>query len=192
MPPAPPTAATLASEPLESAWLARLRDAPADARPALVAEAPAAWRSALASLLLGPEPEDALVRAQGLPAALLQSPWPTRLSRLLHEGSYAPRLLALDPAGLSVLDPAVPPVPALAALRAAAAALPLDDALGRVRTHEYLRLCAREVEGAPLEEVGHDLCSPPRACRCCSSSSASRTRSWCSAWASSGATSSTS
>jgi len=157
-------AAAQAPEPLESAWLARLRKASADERPAVVAGAPAAWRSALVALVLGPEPDDAFVRAEGLPAALLQTPWPTRFSRLLHEGSYAPRLLALDPAGLAVLDPTIPPTPALEALRAAVAREPLDDALGRVRTHEYLRLCAREVEGAPLEEVGRDLCSLASAC----------------------------
>lgn len=154
----------MAPEPLPAAWLARLRGTPAPARPALVADAPAAWQPALVGLLDGPEPDDALVRAEGLPAALVQSPWPARFSRLLHEGGYAARLAALDPAAIASLDLARPPTPALEALRAAASREPLDDALGRVRTHEYLRLAAREVEGAPLEEVGGDLCSLAAAC----------------------------
>lgn len=154
----------MAAEPLPTAWLARLRGAAAPERPSVVADAPAAWQPALEGLLRGPEPDDALVRAEGLPAALLQAPWPARFSRLLHEGSYAARLAALDPHALVTLDPAAPAVSALEALRAAASREPLDDALGRVRTHEYLRLCAREVEGAPLEEVGHDLCSLAGAC----------------------------
>lgn len=157
-------AAAMALGPLPAGWLTRLRGAPAGERPALVAAAPAPWQPALAGLLDGPEPDDALVRAEGLPAALLQRPWPLRFSRLLHEGYYAARLAALDPASLAILDPAATPPPAIEALRAAVAREPLDDALGRVRTHEYLRLCAREVEGAPLEEVGHDLCSLASAC----------------------------
>jgi [glutamine synthetase] adenylyltransferase / [glutamine synthetase]-adenylyl-L-tyrosine phosphorylase len=157
-------AAAMAPEPLSSAWLARLRQAPAAERPALVAAAPAPWQPALAALLAGPEPDDALVRAEGLPAPLLHAPWPARFCRLLHEGSYAPRLCALDPAALAQLSPAVVPVPALEALRAAVGREPLDDVLGRVRTGEYLRLCAREVEGAPLEEVGHDLSTLAAAC----------------------------
>lgn len=157
-------AAAMAPEPLPTAWLARLRQAPAAERSGLVAAAPPAWQPALAALIAGPEPDDALVRAEGLPAPLWQAPWPTRFARLLHEGSYAPRLVALDPAALARLEPAAPPVPVLEALRAAVAREPLDDALGRVRTHEYLRLCAREVEGGPLEEVGHDLCTLASAC----------------------------
>jgi glutamate-ammonia-ligase adenylyltransferase len=164
VPPAPPMASAVPPEPLPAAWLTRLRGAPAGERPALVATAPPSWQPALAGLLDGPEPDDALVRAEGLPAALLQSPWPARFSRLLHEGHYAARLAALDPAALAILDPAATPPSALEALRAAVAREPLDDALGRVRTHEYLRLCAREVEGAPLEEVGRDLCSLASAC----------------------------
>lgn len=154
----------MAPEPLPVAWLARLRHAAVAERPGLVAAAPAAWQAALAGLVQGPEPDDALVRAEGLPAALREAPWPARFSRLLHEGSYPAHLAVLEPGGLAGLEPAAPRVPALEALRAAAREGSLDDALGRVRTREYLRLCAREVEGAPLEEVGGDLCSLAAAC----------------------------
>lgn len=151
-------------EPLDPTWLARLRQAPADGRPRVVAAAPLPWQPALQAIVDGPEPEDALVRAQGLPPALLDSPWPARFARLLHEGSYAARLAALDPAGLHGLHPDAPRIAPLQALRAAVAESSLDDALGRVRTHEYLRLAAREVEQAPLEEVGGDLCTLVSAC----------------------------
>lgn len=151
-------------EPLDPAWLARLRQATAGDRGPVVAAAPASWQPALRAVVDGPEPDDALVRAEGLPPALLDTPWPPRFARLLHEGSYAARLAALDPAALHGLAAAAPRVPPLAALRDAVATQALDDALGRVRTHEYLRLAAREVEHAPLEEVGRDLCALASAC----------------------------
>jgi glutamate-ammonia-ligase adenylyltransferase len=151
-------------EPLPPAWLARLRRVATAERPALVAAAPSAWQPALWALVDGPEPDDALVRAEGLPAALLACPWPARFARLLHEGRYAAHLAALDPAAIAGLDPTAPRVPPLEALRDAVRHTSLDDALGRVRTHEYLRLLAREVEGAPLEEVGGGLCTLASAC----------------------------
>ncbi|MCX4243319.1 [protein-PII] uridylyltransferase family protein [Paraliomyxa miuraensis] len=146
-------------------WLGALRKATTtQERIDLVGAAPPAWHETLGSLLDGPEPDQALVRAEGLPAPLWQTPWPARFSRLLHEGSYAARLAALDPTALLALDPTVTDPPPLDALRAAGATCSIDEALGRVRNREYLRLCAREVEGAELEEVGHALSSLCSAC----------------------------
>lgn len=166
----------MGSRPQPPPWLAPLRRAgTVDERARLALAAPAAWHEALLALVHGPEPDEALVRAEGLPATAWQAPWPARFSRLLHEGSYVARLAALDPPAIAELWPAPPsdlpssipssiPSPILATLRTAATAHPLPEALGRVRTREYLRLCAREVEGASLEEVGHDLSALVAAC----------------------------
>jgi glutamate-ammonia-ligase adenylyltransferase len=133
---------------------------PDDSAAALVQAAPEAWRPGLEALLDGPDPTEALHRAAALPpVADGISP---RLARLLHEGPYPGRLVTLSPEAAAVLD--VPEGPRrldtrvlVDQLAARIATDGLDVALGRIRTREYLRLCAREVEGAPLEEVGGDL-----------------------------------
>ncbi|MCA9710614.1 MAG: hypothetical protein KDK70_32530, partial [Myxococcales bacterium] len=151
--------------PLPISWLERLRQAPPGAaRTEVIQAAPEGWQGVLQALHDGPEPDEALVRAQGLPEALWQAPWPERLARLLHEGSYAARLVALSPSAPSVLARSSARRDPAAALREALAEHPIDDALGLVRTHEYLRLLAREVEQAPLEEVGGDLSALVSAC----------------------------
>ena len=134
----------MGTEPTPASWPARLRKAEASQRDAIVAEAPAGWREPLRALLDGPEPDEALTRAAGLPEPVLAAPWPARLSRLLHEGSYPARLLALYPEALAGLHPEAPPADPLAALRQAVGEASLDDALGRVRSTEYLRLAARD------------------------------------------------
>ncbi|MCA9655822.1 MAG: hypothetical protein KC501_38305 [Myxococcales bacterium] len=154
----------MGSEPNPVPWPARLRKAEPGQRDAIVAQAPTGWREPLRALLEGPEPEEALTRAAGLPEPIQATPWPVRLSRLLHEGSYPARLLALYPEALAGLHPEAPPADPLAALRQAVGEASLDDALGRVRSTEYLRLAAREVEGAPLEETGGALSDLVAAC----------------------------
>lgn len=145
-------------------WPSRLRRAEPGARDALVAQAPPSWQHSLRALLEGPEPDDALTRAEGLPEPVQARPWPRRLSRLLHQGSYPARLVSLVPEALDELLDDTPRVDPLVALRAAVGQRSLDDALGHVRTAEYLRLAAREVEDAPLEEVGGDLSTLVSAC----------------------------
>ncbi|MEX1369469.1 MAG: hypothetical protein AB1Z98_40455, partial [Nannocystaceae bacterium] len=148
----------MGSEPTPPSWPTRLRQTPVEQRNALVQQAPAPLHPALRSLLSGPEPDDALLRAEGLPSSMLEGPGSARVARLLHEGSYPARLLALHPPARQVLlDRANAPSPAVALRDQLEQDVSLDDALGRVRTEQYLRLAAREVEGAPLEEVGGDL-----------------------------------
>ncbi len=161
--PAVPPSCAMAPPPLPPDWLARLRQAPPEQRPGLVATAPAPWAATLLALVEGPEPDDAIVRAQGLPEAIRAQPWPPRLSRLLHEGSYAARLCALHPPAVDVLASEAPVDP-LAELRAAVAQHPLSVALGRVRTRHYLRLAALEVEGATVEQVGRGLSALVQGC----------------------------
>ncbi|MCH9681532.1 MAG: hypothetical protein K0V04_08875, partial [Deltaproteobacteria bacterium] len=150
--------------PLPPDWLARWRQTPSAERAAMLATAPPGWVPSLRPLLTGPEPEQALVRAEGLPPVLLERPWPPRLSRLLHEGSYVARLCALWPAALEVLADDARPGDPLTELRTAAAKHSLPDALGRVRTCQYLWLAAQETEGAPLELVGRGLSALVEAC----------------------------
>ncbi|MEM9461164.1 MAG: hypothetical protein AAGF11_43775 [Myxococcota bacterium] len=152
-------------DPLPSSWLDRLRSTlTRPERTLMVRTAPLPWQGVLQALVDGPEPDQALVRAQGLPAELWQAPFSPRLARLLHEGSYAARLVGLDPTARHGLDPDAPRLAPIQALRQQLTARTLDEALGIVRTHEYLRLAAREVEDAPLEEVGGDLCTLVSAC----------------------------
>lgn len=125
---------------------------------------PAGWQAGVDILCHGADPVGALALAASLPDPILaRDTFPAPLARLLHQGGYAARLLALDPAAVRVLDERVGA--AAAAGRATLVdelrdALNREDAgcaIGRVRTREYLRLARREVEGAPLEEVGGDL-----------------------------------
>lgn len=136
---------------------ARLRDAPAR-RTEEIAAAPVSWRATLRAVVEGPDPDAALRRAAGLDAEDAPNP---RLARLLHEGPYPAHLLSLYPGAAQVLDaPAGPkPISSEATVAALVDSAPADRAraFGQLRTRAYLRLCAREVEGAPLEEVGRDL-----------------------------------
>ncbi len=154
-----PPSATMGPGPLPPSWLDRLRGAPSAERRSIAASAPVGWPAILTGLVDGPEPEPALVRAQGLPAAMFEAPWPPRLTHLLHHGSYPARLVSLDPSASDVLSPDAEYSGPAEALEHALAHHPIDEALGRVRTREYLRLAAREVEGGSLEEVGGDLCT---------------------------------
>ena len=86
---------------------------------------------------------------------------PRRLGRLLHEGTYPARLLGTLPEAADTLrapeSPAPLPEDAIDRVLDDAASSGLAEALGRLRTTEYVRLAAREIENAPLEEVGRDL-----------------------------------
>ena len=153
------------------ALLQRLADAQDQReRQAIVDEAPRPWQPAMRVLAVGPEPAGAARRALGLPPIARRRPMPMALARLLHQGSYPARLCSLAPEALSVLDddedPHVPlDTDALAdELLAAMRSGDPDDAIGRLRTREYLRLSRREVEGAPLERVGTDLSNLATAC----------------------------
>lgn len=126
-----------------------------------------AWRDVLAAIEAGPEPNDALLRALRLPDAVLAVPDPPRsLGAVLSHGNYPARLLTLEPAALDVLrhraalhrDALLPDL--IAAMEAHGPA----PALGRTRTRIYLDLCRREIENAPLEEVGGGLSGLAAAC----------------------------
>ncbi len=120
--------------------------------------APAHWRAALRELGEGPDPAAALRRAAALGG---DAPPSARLARVLHEGPYPAQLLSLDASAAEVLDAPAGPLPVSrdTVVEALTSGSPREraDVFGRVRTRQYLRLCAREVEGAPLEEVGRDL-----------------------------------
>jgi len=147
--------------------LERLHGLDGSARAALVAELPGLWRTAGEGLLAGPDPDGAIQRALSLPDAVLASaPSPTTID-LLHQGSYPARLMRLLDASAvaAVLADQLAPEPSLAAQ--------FDEAIGRygpgegiarVRTRSYLRLARREVEHAPLEEVGAALSELAGAC----------------------------
>ncbi|MEM6292127.1 MAG: hypothetical protein AAGA54_12705 [Myxococcota bacterium] len=124
--------------------------------------------SGLHALLEGPCPDEAMARALGLPEAVPTTAFGAPLARLLHQGSYPARLLALVPEAADVLGETCPPNPGVAGLLAQIDAErgghDLATALGRVRTREYLRLCRAEVEREPLERVGEALCDLAEAC----------------------------
>jgi glutamate-ammonia-ligase adenylyltransferase len=152
-----------------AARLQALATAPPGARQGLVDAAPPEQELSLRALVHGPDPEGAVRRAASLPAAILaQGELAPRLCRLMHEGSYPARLLTLHPPAAEVLRAPVGAAPlssdAIDLVLADAAASTLPDALGRLRTTEYVRLAAREIENAPIEEVGGDLCTLVTAC----------------------------
>ncbi len=122
----------------------------------------------LEALREGPCPQEAVARALGLPASVPGAAFTPALGMLMHQGSYPARLLSILPQAWDVLAPKALPSPGRQVLREAiatqAAEHGLAEALGRVRTREYLRLCRAEVEGAPLEAVGGDLCRLAEAC----------------------------
>jgi glutamate-ammonia-ligase adenylyltransferase len=152
--------------------LERLRQLGPDdetSRERLVAEqADPERRAWLLALLHGPDPEGALQRALSLPAALLREP-PSRTSAaLLQQGSYPARLMRLldvDTVREVLADiPIAEPEPETGRLfelfelfDAALAKYDLAEAIARVRTRVYLSLARRELEHAPLEEVGGAL-----------------------------------
>jgi glutamate-ammonia-ligase adenylyltransferase len=131
-------------------------------------EAPSGWQRAIDRLRDGPDAAGALLRAGRLPDACLSEPFPPALIDLLHQGNYPTRLLALDPTAIDVLREEQTETRStttlLAQLRAAAARDGLEAAVARVRNREYLRLARREVEEAPVEEVGAGLCDLFSAC----------------------------
>jgi glutamate-ammonia-ligase adenylyltransferase len=142
------------------------------ARRAALEPLPPPWRDAMASLVAGPDPERALLNAVGLPDAALERPLSRRLCRLLHHGGYAARMLALDPKAVLQLEDAWRPRPPhaldrltrreLARLRGQGHDAAMAIAL--TRTRAMLWLMAREIEGAPLEEVGRGLSGLVAAC----------------------------
>lgn len=155
----------MALVPIETV-LQRIAEAGDDStRRALLEQAPAQWRASLAVLIAGPEPTVALHRALALPPEVRQRPFGRALSRLLHQGNYPARLCALVPAAVDVLaDDADPDATIDAAglteeFAQALRARDPDSAIGAIRTREYLRLSRREVEAAPLERVGTELCT---------------------------------
>ena len=161
------------SEPAPSieALLQRLADANDDReRQAVVDAAPSPWQPAIRVLAVGPEPAGAARRALSLPPVARHQPMPMALARLLHQGSYPARLCTLAPDALPVLDDADDPHAPLDGTALADELLEAmkrgdpDEAIGRLRTREYLRLSRREVEGAPLERVGTDLSTLATAC----------------------------
>ena len=121
-------------------------------------------REALRGLIDGPDPEGAIQRALTLPA--LRDPIGRNMAALLHQGSYPARLMRLldDETVRAVLaEDAVQP--SLTELFAAAhERYGVAEAIARVRTRSYLALARRELEHAPLEEVGGALSDLAGAC----------------------------
>jgi glutamate-ammonia-ligase adenylyltransferase len=157
-----------------AAILERLRGLGIAEREALVLEqSDASLREWLLALLHGPDPEGALQRALSLPAALLREP-PSRTSAaLLQQGSYPARLMRLLDVDtvrevLADIPVAEPETGRLFELfeffDAALRKYELGEAIARVRTRVYLSLARRELEHAPLEEVGGALSDLAAAC----------------------------
>lgn len=146
------------------------RDKPA--RVAVLDPLPIVWREALDALIAGPDPDRALLNAVGLPDSILERPLSRRLSRLLHYGGYAARMLALDPKAVLQLEDSWRPRPPHALDRLIRRELArlrsqghdAGTAIALTRTRAMLWLMAREIEGAPLEEVGRGLSSLVAAC----------------------------
>jgi glutamate-ammonia-ligase adenylyltransferase len=138
-----------------------------DARATWVAQLEGRWRAAFERLLAGPDPSGAIQRALSLPTPQLASvPSPTMID-LLHQGSYPARLMRLLDAQTvaSVLAEDAAPEPNFAAqLEQAIARHGPAEGIARVRTRAYLRLARRELEHAPLEEVGAALSELAGAC----------------------------
>jgi glutamate-ammonia-ligase adenylyltransferase len=130
-------------------------------------------RAWLLALLHGPDPEGAIQRALSLPAALLREPPSHTSAALLQQGSYPARLMRLlDVAAvrevLADIPVAEPETGRLFELfelfDAALLEYDLGEAIARVRTRVYLSLARRELEHAPLEEVGGALSDLVAAC----------------------------
>lgn len=138
-------------------------------RRAVVDDAPARWQTFLRVLAAGPEPAEAARRGLGLRPTAARPP-PLALARLLHQGSYPARLAALvdDLEGaLADEEDATAGAPLDATLDALDPVIDrvgVDEAIGRARTREYLRLCRLEVEGASLERIGAALSALVEGC----------------------------
>lgn len=148
------------------AQLVRLSDLAPELRAAAITELDQDWREPLLRLLAGPEPDAALQRLITLPKLLDLPPSPSLID-LLHQGAYPARLMRLlDPIEVhALLAESMPDDPPLAdQLERAIAKHGPEAGLGRVRTREYLRLARRELEHAPLEEVGGALSDLGAAC----------------------------
>ncbi|KIG12888.1 Glutamate-ammonia-ligase adenylyltransferase [Enhygromyxa salina] len=125
------------------------------------------WRTPLQQLLAGPEPDAAIQRALTLPTTHLREPPSSTFVALLHQGSYPTRLMRLLDAPLvhALLVPNAPRQPSVSEqIEAALAEHPVAEAIARVRTRNYLWLARRELEHAPLEEVGRALSDVAGAC----------------------------
>ncbi|WP_146155175.1 hypothetical protein [Enhygromyxa salina] len=149
------------------AALERLHDLDPAERRTFVAGLDPRWRAPLDHLLAGPDPDGALQQALSLPSAhRRESPSLTSVD-LLHQGSYPARLMRLlEPELVRELlaDEPVREPPLSEQLEAALAKHDLAEAIARVRTRSYLVLARRELEHAPLEEVGAALSDIASAC----------------------------
>jgi glutamate-ammonia-ligase adenylyltransferase len=128
--------------------------------------APSEWRDVLERLAEGPDREGATLRAGQLPDPCLDRPFPDALCSLLHQGGYPARMLTLDPTAIDVLGPDYAGRAGEVAdgLRTLADEVGIEEAIARTRNREYLWLARREVESAPLEEVGAALSELVGAC----------------------------
>ncbi len=135
---------------------------------AAIAGASSRVQAGLEALREGPCPDEAIARCISLPDSVPPDAFGPALARLLHQGSYPARLLSILPEAQDVLADAPLPPPGraqlLALIEQERERFGLATALGRVRTHEYLRLCRAEVEGEPLEAVGGALSHLAEAC----------------------------
>jgi glutamate-ammonia-ligase adenylyltransferase len=150
-----------------TAMLERLHALEPSSRATWVAELADPLRTTFERLLAGPDPSGAIQRALSLPASLLAEPLPAAMIELLHQGSYPARLMRLldAPTVAAVLADQVAPEPGLPAqLEQAIARHGAAEGIARVRTRAYLRLARRELEHAPLEEVGAALSDLAGAC----------------------------
>ncbi|MFO7567766.1 MAG: hypothetical protein R6X02_34305 [Enhygromyxa sp.] len=150
-----------------AATLGRLHALEPEGRATFVAGLGGAWRRAFEGLLAGPDPGGAIQRALSLPPALMAEPPPSAMIELLHQGSYPARLMRLldAPTVAAVLADQPAPEPSFAALlEQAVARHGAAEGIARVRTRAYLRLARRELEHAPLEEVGAALSELAGAC----------------------------
>lgn len=140
------------------------------------ASLPLHWAARLNALVEGVEPREALSRLLLLPESFWQSPWPSTLDPLFHEGSYGVRLLGIllrehpDPAAL-IQDLAHAPLrfPTHEALVQEMQGLlaqgqSLERVLGLVRTREYIRVIRGEYEQARLESLCGALSRLASAC----------------------------
>ncbi|HVI00964.1 MAG TPA: hypothetical protein VM869_19740 [Enhygromyxa sp.] len=150
-----------------AAMLERLHGLEPSSRASWVAELDERWRVMFERVLAGPDPSGAIQRALSLPGPLLAEPAPAAMIELLHQGSYPARLMRLltRETVAEVLADTPAPEPSFATqLEQAIARHGAAEGLARVRTRAYLHLARRELEHAPLEEVGAALSELAGAC----------------------------